>query len=233
MKTKSKKSTALPAIVPRAIWKKARQKLLVKEKQLTRALDKLAAERRRLPMTPVAENYAFKNTAGEANLLDLFEGRRQLVIYHHMWLGAPDYCSGCASIVDNFPRLEHLHARNTSLVQVSDGPWSEIKAFQKRMGWTLPWYSSQGTTFNRDCGVEEGSFGLSIFLRADDSVFQTYFTTSRGVDRLRFDFNLLDLTPLGRQETWEDSPKGWPQTPPYKWWRLHDEYEQTPKRKRA
>jgi predicted dithiol-disulfide oxidoreductase (DUF899 family) len=229
MKTKNKDQMAFPKIVSRAAWQKAREKLLVKEKKLTLALDKLAAERRRLPMTPFATDYLLKGAAGAVSLFDLFEGRRQLVLYHFMWHGTKDYCSGCSSMVDNFSRLEHLHARDTSVALVSDGPMKEIMPFKKRMGWKVPWYSSLGTTFSRDCGVPKGSFGLSIFLRAGDSVFQTYFTADRGTDRLRFDFNVLDLTPFGRQETWEDSPKGWPQTAPYQWWRLHDEYEQTPK----
>jgi len=117
-----------------------------------------------------------------------------------------------------------LHARDTSLVLVSDGPVAEIASYQARMGWTVPWYSAQGSHFSAHSGVADGAFGLSIFLRDADRVFRPYFTKARGVDRLRFDFNLLDLTPLGRQEAWEDSPDGWPQTPPYEWWLLHDEY---------
>jgi predicted dithiol-disulfide oxidoreductase (DUF899 family) len=224
VKTKHE-NTGLPKIVERAEWLKARQELLVKEKQLTHALDALAAERRRLPMVRFSKDYVFEGPTGKASLLDLFDGRRQLVVYHFMWLGAPKYCPGCSSFVDNIGHLAHLHARDTSLVLVSDGPLAEIAPYKKRMGWTVPWFSAQGSDFNSACGVIDGSFGLSIFLHAGDSVFQTYFTTARGVDRLRFDFNLLDLTPLGRQETWEDSPDGWPQTAPYQWWRLHDEYE--------
>jgi predicted dithiol-disulfide oxidoreductase (DUF899 family) len=147
-------TTAMPEVVSRDKWQAARDELLVEEKELTRALDRLAAKRRRLPMVP-------------------------------------------------------------------------MQAFAKRMEWSFPFASSHGTTFADDCGAGNG-FGISVFLRDGDSegekVYQTYFTAGRGCDRLRFDFNLLDLTPYGRQETWEDSPQTWPQTPPYQWWRHHDEY---------
>ncbi|MEV8630052.1 DUF899 domain-containing protein [Streptosporangium sp. NPDC051023] len=205
-------------------WRAARDELLAKEKELTRALDALAAERRRLPMVRFDKEYALEGPEGTAGLRDLFEGRRQLVVYHFMWHGDGHYCPGCSSFTDNIANLAHLHARDTSLALVSNGPFDEIERFRKRMGWTLPWYSSLNTDFNADCGLGEG-FGLSVFLRDNDSVYRTYFTNGRGVDRLRIDFNLLDLTPYGRQETWEDSPEGWPQTPPYAWWRLHDEYD--------
>jgi predicted dithiol-disulfide oxidoreductase (DUF899 family) len=217
----------LPAIVSRDEWQAAREALLVKEKAATRALDALAAERRRLPMTRVEKRYVFEGPDGPATLPDLFEGRRQLVVYHFMFGPGEEPCSGCSSFADNVGHLAHLHARDTSLALVSRAPLAEIQAFRRRMGWTVPWYSSFGSDFNRDLGVttDEGeAFGLSVFLRDGDAVYRTYFTAARGVDRLRIDFNLLDLTPLGRQETWEDSPAGWPQTEPYAWWRLHDEY---------
>jgi predicted dithiol-disulfide oxidoreductase (DUF899 family) len=143
-------------------------------------------------------------------------------------LGGDHLCKGCSSFTDNVGHLAHLHARDTSFALVSRAPLSEIQATKQRMGWTVPWVSSFGSTFNEDLGLTrrgEDSFGLSVLLRDGDRIFRTYFTSARGVDRLRFDFNLLDLTPLGRQEDWEDSPEGWPQSPPYTWWRLHDEYE--------
>ncbi len=120
--------------------------------------------------------------------------------------------------------LAHLHARDTSYVVVSNMPIEQLTEWWQRMGWTAPFYSSRGTSFSEDCGTGSG-FGLSVFIRDGGDVYRTYFTTSRGVDRLRFDFNILDLTPYGRQEQWEDSPAGWPQTPPYEWWRHHDEYQ--------
>jgi predicted dithiol-disulfide oxidoreductase (DUF899 family) len=214
---------SMPNVVSQAEWQAARDRLLVKEKELTRAQDALAAERRRLPMTRVATDYRFEGPAGSRSLLDLFDGRRQLVVYQFMDNGPDDYCSGCSSMIDNVGRLEHLNARDTTFTVVSNMPLDQIQAYTRRMGWAVPFYSSRGTTFSQDCGAGSG-FGLSVFLRDGDDVYRTYFTTSRGVDRLRFDFNLLDLTPYGRQEEWEDSPSGWPQTKPYQWWRLHDEY---------
>jgi predicted dithiol-disulfide oxidoreductase (DUF899 family) len=216
-----------PPIVSPADWETAREALLVKEKDATRALDALAAERRRLPMVRIDGEYVFEGPDGPVTLLDLFDGRRQLVVYHFMFGPGEDPCTGCSSFIDNVGHLAHLHARDTSLVLVSRAPRAEIAAFQHRMGWTVPWYSSFGSDFNRDFGTttDDGeSFGLSVFLRDADEIYRTYFTSARGVDRLRIDFNLLDLTPLGRQEEWEDSPPGWPQTPPYAWWRKHDEY---------
>jgi predicted dithiol-disulfide oxidoreductase (DUF899 family) len=219
------KQAALPPIVSNDEWLEAREALLVKEKELTRALDALAAERRRMPMVRIGSDHAFEGPEGKVGLAELFAGRRQLIVYQFMWHGANRHCSGCSGFTDNIGHLAHLHARDTSLVLVSNAPLSEIEPYRKRMGWTVPWYSALGHDFSAECGVAGGSFGLSVLLRDGDRFFRTYFTTSRGVDRLRIDFNLLDLTPYGRQETWEDSPKGWPQTPPYGWIRLHDEYE--------
>ena len=229
---------ALPQTVSPEEWNKARQQLLVKEKDLTRALDALAAERRRLPMVRVERTYTFDGPEGKASLLDLFDGRRQLIIYHFMFAPKEDGmdlgpggnpCVGCSSFADNIGHLAHLHARNTSLVLVSRAPQAEIQPYKQRMGWTVPWFSSYGSDFNYDFGVTSGdgeTFGLSVFLRDGETVHRTYFTTARGTDRLRIDFNLLDLTPFGRQEQWEDSPEGWPQTAAYTWWRKHDEYEE-------
>lgn len=219
----------LPPVVPEAEWQTARDGLLVKEKEATRALDALAAERRRLPMVRIEKEYVFEGPDGEASLLDLFDDRRQLIVYHFMFAPGSDPCTGCSSFTDNIGRLAHLHARGTSLVLISRAPYAEIEAFKQRMGWTVPWFSSFGSDFNHDFGVTTArgeSFALSVFLHDGGDVFQTYRTSARGVDRLRLDFNLLDLTPLGRQESWEDSPAGWPQTPPYSWWRKHDEYEE-------
>jgi predicted dithiol-disulfide oxidoreductase (DUF899 family) len=235
MKTKRQKTKgkrALPKIVSRAEWKKARNKLMTKEKAETRRRDALAAERRRLPMVKVEEDYAFDGPNGSASLLDLFEGRRQLIIYHFMFApgvnGWPTAgCPGCSMVVDYIGPLAHLHARDTSLALVSRAPLANLEAYKQRMGWAVPWFSSKGTDFNKDFGVttsEGETFGLSSFLRVDDDVFHTYFTTDRGLEAIDSNFTLLDWTPLGRQENWEDSPAGWPQSAPYQWWRRHDEY---------
>jgi predicted dithiol-disulfide oxidoreductase (DUF899 family) len=228
---------ALPKIVSAAEWAAARESLLIKEKAATRAGDVLAAERRRMPMVRIDKNYQFDEPGGQSNLLDLFEGRRQLIIYHFMFAPSVDGwpeagCPGCSFVVDQIGHLSHLHARGTSFALVSRAPEASIQQYKKRMGWTLPWFSSANSDFNIDFGLttEEGEiFGLSAFLRDDDgNVFRTYFTSDRGVEALGNTWSLLDLTPLGRQEEWEDSPKGRPKSSPYEWWRRHDEYEDRP-----
>jgi predicted dithiol-disulfide oxidoreductase (DUF899 family) len=219
-------------VVSSAEWRAAYGSLLAKEKEATRARDALAAERRRLPMVRIDKEYSFSGPDGEASLVDLFEGRRQLVLYHFMFAqgveGWPDAgCPGCSMFVDQVGHLAHLHARDTSFVLVSLAPLQSIEAYRQRMGWSIPWYSSAGSDFNVDFGVsrDEGeTFGLSVFLRDGDTVYRTYFTNGRGVEALGSVWTFLDLTPLGRQEEWEDSPEGWPQGPPYVWWRRHDEY---------
>ena len=221
-----------PTIVSREEWQHARDQLLVKEKAATHAKDALAAERRRLPMVRIEKDYVFDSPDGKASLLDLFEGRRQLIIYHFMF--APDVdgwpsagCPGCSMVIDHIGPLAHVHARDTSFAVVSRAPLANLEGYKKRMGWKVPWYSSDGTSFNEDFGVttpEGETFGLSVFLRMGDDVFQTYFTTDRALEALDANFTLLDWTALGRQEDWEDSPEGWPQSEPYVWWRRHDQY---------
>ena len=219
----------LPEVVLHEEWQAAHDELLAKEKEATRARDALAAERRRLPMVRFDKDYVFEGPDGSASLLNLFEGRRQLIVYHFMFApGAPGWpeagCDGCSMFVDNVGHLAHLHARDTSFALVSEAPIAKLEAYKQRMGWTIPWVSLAGNDFNADCGVTTG-FGLSVFLRDGDDVFHTYFTTRRGVEALGSVWTFLDLTPLGRQEAWEDSPEGYPQGPPYEWWRRHDEYE--------
>ncbi len=213
----------LPQVVTAEQWQKARDALLVKEKAFTRALDALAAERRRLPMVHFDTDYVFTGTDRKAGLAELFEDRRQLIVYQMMDLGPDQYCNGCSSFVDNIGHLAHLNARDTTFVVVSDMPPDQLFSWRERMEWTMPFYSSRGTTFAADCGLD-GGFGLSVFLRDGEQVYRTYFTQARGVDRLRADLNLLDLTAYGRQEQWEDSPPGWPQDPTMSWIRHHDEY---------
>jgi predicted dithiol-disulfide oxidoreductase (DUF899 family) len=220
---------ALPSVVSETEWRAARDELLVKEKEATRALDALAAERRRLPMVAIAKDYELEGPDGKVRFSDLFDGRRQLIVYHFMFAPDEEPCTGCSSFTDNIADLTHLRARDTSFALIARAPCEEIRAFKKRMGWSVPWYSSFGTDFNYDFGVttDRGEmFALSVFVRDGKRVYRSYVTSSRGVDRLRLDFNLLDLTPLGRQEEWEDSPEGWPQTEAYMWWRKHDEYEE-------
>jgi len=224
-------------VVPREEWQAARDALLVKEKDHTRACDALNAERRRLPMVRVEKAYVFEGPDGQATLQHLFAGRRQLVLYHFMFgPNRSEGCDGCSMVVDNMGHPAHLHARDISRVLVSRAPLEKIAPFQKRMGWTIPWYSSVGSTFNPDFGVgpktpqpdqyQDGeTFGLSVFLRDGEEVYHTYFTDRRGVEYLGSNFSYLDVTPYGRQEDWEDSPEGWPKGPRYTWWRHHDRYE--------
>jgi predicted dithiol-disulfide oxidoreductase (DUF899 family) len=216
---------ARPPVVSAEQWKKERDALLVKEKEHTRALDALAAERRRLPMVQLRTDYEFTAPDGrKVGMTDLFDGRRQLVIYHFMMFPGQDWiCDGCASFTDNMGNQAHLNARDTTLILMSPAPQEEIEVVRQRFGWTVPWFSSYGNDFHDDLELGEG-FGLSVLLRDGDEVFRSYYTNGRGVDRLRMDFNMLDLTPYGRQETWEDSPAGWPQSPTMEWMRLRDEY---------
>jgi predicted dithiol-disulfide oxidoreductase (DUF899 family) len=216
-----------PEVVSAPEWQAARDTLLAKEKEYTRALDALAAERRRLPMVQLdAAKYTFTAPDGSAaSLTDLFDGQNQLIIYHFMLEPGQDWiCGSCSTLTDNLAEhtQAHLNARNARLILMARAPQSEIEVLRQRFGWPVPWYSSFGTTFNDDLSLE--NFGLSVLLRDGDDVFRTYFTTARGVDRLRLDFSLLDLTPFGRQEQWEDSPEGWPQDPTMSWLRLRDEY---------
>jgi len=233
-------ASSLPRVASEAEWREAQEKLLAKEKAATRARDALAAERRRLPRVRIEKEYAFEGPDGKASLLDLFDGRRQLILYHFMFApgveGWPDAgCDGCSMVVDNIGHRTHLHARDTSLVLVSRASLAKIEPYKRRMGWAVPWFSSFGSDFNVDFGVspaepqpaeyQDGeTFGLSVFLRDGDDVYRTYFTNGRGVEMLGTTWSFLDLTPLGRQEDWEDSPAGYPQTSRYQWWRRHDEY---------
>ena len=166
-------------------------------------------------------------------MLDLFDGHRQLILYPFMFAasvcGWPYAgCEGCSWYADNVGNLSHLHARDTSFVMISLAPFPNILACKKRMGWTLSWFSSAESDFNMDFGIstpEGETSGTSVFLRDEGRVFLTYFTTGRGDEKLGNFWAFLDLTPFGRQENWEDSPEGWPQSEPYVWWRRHDEYD--------
>jgi predicted dithiol-disulfide oxidoreductase (DUF899 family) len=217
----------LPQVVSPQEWQAARDELLVKEKAHMRASDALAAERRRLPMVAFDGNYEFAGPDGRAGLVDLFDGRRQLAAYHFMFEPGSDPCGGCSCFVDNLGHPAHLNARDTTFVLTSRASQEEIRAHQQRMDWDVPWYTVLTEDFYRDAGIK-GGFGLSIFIRDDeDNVFRSYFTAHRAVEAIGPHWSLLDLTPYGRQEDWEDSPEGVPQTPPYQWWRLHDEYDKS------
>jgi predicted dithiol-disulfide oxidoreductase (DUF899 family) len=202
----------MPRVVSLPEWQAARDDLLTAEKQATRLLDALAARRRRLPMVRFGDGYVFDTPDGPRSLLDLFEGRDQLLVYQFMDNGPDDFCPGCTAFTNNIPGVgvDRLGRRGVSWVTVSDMPLPQIQEYKARMGWTVPFVSSHGSTFAADCGAG-GGFMLSAFLRDGSQVYRTYGTTQRGVDQVMWVHDMLDLTVYGRQEQWEDSPDGWPQ----------------------
>ncbi|MFZ2016046.1 MAG: DUF899 family protein [Nocardioides sp.] len=208
------RAPALPPVVSAEEWQAARADLLTEEKELTRALDRLAARRRRLPMVAFDPSYPFAGSDGTRTLLDLFEGRQQLAVYQFMDLGPDAFCPGCTNLTRNVTDLPTLADEGVSWATVSDMPLAQMESYWAEQGWDVPFYSSHGTTFSADCGAGRG-FLLSLFLRDGDDVYRTYSTTRRGVDRVMFVPNILDLAVYGRQEDWEDSPDGWPQHPTY------------------
>jgi predicted dithiol-disulfide oxidoreductase (DUF899 family) len=218
----------MPPVVSSEEWEAARQELLVKEKELTRARDALAAERRRMPRMAVEKEYEFEGPHGPVSLLGLFEGRRQLIVYRFFYEpGVADFpdggCRGCSFLADQVAHLAHLNARDTTLAFVSRAPQPDIERWKARMGWEqIPWYTLTDD-FDADFGVAEWH-GTNAFLREGEKVYRTYFVDSRGDEAMGSTWSYLDITALGRQEEWEDSPEGYPQTPPYQWWNLHDEY---------
>jgi len=225
-----------PSIVSPQQWEAARQQLLVKEKELTRARDALAAERRRMPWLLVEKAYAFDGPKGKASLLDLFDGRRQLIVYRAFFEpgveGWPEHgCSGCSFVADQVAHLAHLNARDTTLAFVSRALQVEIVRMKARMEWKIPWYTITDS-FDTDFDVAEWH-GTNAFIHDGDKVFRTYFINNRGDEQMGNTWNYLDITALGRQEEWEDSPEGYPQTPPYKWWKWHDAYGGTSSSQRS
>jgi predicted dithiol-disulfide oxidoreductase (DUF899 family) len=216
----------LPPVVSREQWDEARSALLVKEKELTRARDAMAAERRRMPRLEVTKPYVFEGPDGKASLLDLFAGRSQLIVYRFFYEpGVADFpstgCVGCSLMADQDAHPAHLNARDITFAYVSRAPQADIQAFKARMGWEKPWYTLTDD-FDKDFDVDEWH-GTNAFIRDGDQVFRTYFVDNRGDEALGSTFSYLDLAPLGRQEQWEDSPAGYPQSEPY-WWQRHDEY---------
>jgi len=216
-----------PQVVSKDEWDEARERLLVEEKEQMRARDALAARRRRMPWLAVEKSYEFEGPRGRVRLVDLFEGRRQLVVYRaffdpgvHGW---PDHpCVGCSMMVDQMADVSHLNARDTTLAVVSRAPQPDIERVKARMGWSVPWYTLTDD-FDADFDVDQWH-GTNAFIRDGDRVFRTYFINARGDEALGTAWAYLDMTALGRQEEWEDSPQGYPQTKPYEWWNWHDAY---------
>jgi len=218
----------LPPIVSAQEWAAAHQQMLVKEKAHMRAGDALAAERRQMPWTAVERKYEFEGPEGKVSLLELFAGRHQLIVYRafiepgvHGW---PEHgCIGCSLGADQVSHLAHLNARDTTLVYASRATQSDLVRMKAKMGWEkIPWYTITDS-FDVDFGVDQ-YHGHNVFYRDGDRVYRTYFVNGRGDEKMGTVWSYLDITPLGRQETWEDSPDGYPQTAPYKWWNWHDMY---------
>lgn len=240
-----KKKTPHPKIVSREEWLATRKKHLQHEKKVTKQRDKLAAKRRRLPMVKIDKEYVFDGREGKRSLRDLFDSRRQLIVYHFMF--DPEWekgCPGCTGYIDALGDLSMLHDRDTSFVVISRAPLAKLEAYKALKGWSVPWYSSFGSDFNYDFHVtldenvappeynyrgkpeleaneaepyfrKGEQHGLSVFFRLGDDVFHTYSAYARGVEGLTNAYSLLDTTPYGRQEDFEDSPRGWPQKPTY------------------
>ena len=238
------KKTSHPKIVSREEWLEKRKKHLADEKKLTKQRDRLRAKRRRLPMVKLEKDYLFEGPDGKRNLRELFDHRRQLIVYHFMfdpeW---EDGCRGCTSYVDALGDLSMLHARDTTFVAISRAPLAKLESYKVKKGWSIPWYSSFGSDFNYDFHVTNDEkiapieynyrnkeeleaakvvnatqgeeHGLTVFFRLGDDVFHTYSTYARGTESLTDAYSLLDTTPYGRQEDFEDSPRGWPQKPTY------------------
>jgi predicted dithiol-disulfide oxidoreductase (DUF899 family) len=227
-----------PNVVSSQEWEAAHQQLLVKEKEYLRAGDALAAERRRMPWMAVEKEYRFEGPDGPASLVDLFEGRRQLIVYRAFY--GPEVttyaeggsyperaCVGCSFLADQVSNLAHLNARDVTLAFASRAPQAEIQGLKERHGWEhIPWYELTDD-FDKDFGVDEWH-GHNAFIRDGDRIFRTYWIHDRGDERMGTTWSYLDMTALGRQEEWEDSPEGYPQTPPYQWWNYHDAYGENP-----
>jgi predicted dithiol-disulfide oxidoreductase (DUF899 family) len=215
-------TTAFPAVVDRATWQAEVDALRIREKAHTRQGDAIAAARRRLPMVEVDAMTPLIGEQGPVTLLDTFEGRQQLIAYYFMWYpGKPaiDQCEGCTLYTSQVGELSYIHSRDTTYATFCQGPYEESARYREFMGWTQPWYSVQDSAEALLAGRELNHFYLVCYLRQGERVFETYWTTGRGVEAMDYSWALLDRTVHGRHETWEDSPAGWPQ----RWGRGTDE----------
>jgi predicted dithiol-disulfide oxidoreductase (DUF899 family) len=206
--------TAFPAVVERATFQAQLDALRVQEKAHTREGDEIAAARRRLPMVEVDANLTLTGPDGPITLLEAFEGRRQLIAYYFMWnTGHPaaEQCEGCTWCNSQVSELSYLHVRDITYAVLCQGPYQESMRYHDFMGWTMPWYSALPSLDRLLEGRQIGKMHLVSYIRDDDRVFETYWTTRRGVEAMDYSLALADLTAYGRQETWEDSPRGWPQ----------------------
>ena len=212
-------STALPPVVDTDAWQRELDILRAREKAATRELDAIAAQRRRLPMVEMAD-YTLEGEDGPVRLADVFGERRQLIVYHHMWFpGETWQCSGCTGFTTQFTRLQVLDRFDARFVIVTPGPIEEALAYRRRVGNTMTWYSTANSAFGADVGAPlAGGFAVNVFLRDGETVYRTWHTDGRGTEQLGFGFGLIDVLPYGRQEVWQDSPPGWPQSPTYSRW---------------
>ncbi|XVU29900.1 DUF899 domain-containing protein [Actinoplanes sp. CA-054009] len=209
----------MPPVVDEAAWREELAALRAREKAATRELDAIAARRRKLPMVRMPE-YTLVGAEGPVKLADIFDGRSQLIVYNHMWEpGAEWQCGGCTSLTSVFTRLGFLDNYDARFVIVTQGPIDDALAYADRVGNTMTWYSTAGSPFGADVDAPAGGgFAMNVFLRDGDTVYRTWHTTGRGVELLTYTFALVDVLPYGRQEEWQDSPEGWPQSPAYSGW---------------
>ena len=210
---------AVPPVVDQDTWEAALAKLRTREKAATRELDAIAAARRRLPMVELPD-YTLTGADGPIRLVDVFEGKHQLIVYHHMWFPGEEWqCPGCTGFTSQFTRLEFLDSYDARFVIVTQGPIDEALTYKARVGNKMTWYSTADSSFGADMGAPpEGGFQVNVFLRVGNTVYRTYNTQGRGTEQLGHAFALIDLLPYGRQEEWQDSPEGWPQSPTYSRW---------------
>ncbi len=211
---KTNDTPALPPVVDRATFQAEIDRLRVREKAHTREGDAIAAARRRLPMVEVEANVALIGPNGPLTLFEAFEGRRQLIAYYFMWhpgRPAAEQCEGCTWVTTQVAELSYLHSRNITYAVFCQGPYDESIRYRDFMGWDMPWYSAHASLDALLVGRQIGLFHLVCYIRNGDRVFETYWTTRRGVEAMDYSYALMDLTAYGRQEQWEDSPSGWPQ----------------------
>ena len=208
-------NAARPSVTSRDDFEGQLSRLRIREKEHTRRGDALAAERRRLPMVEIDPNIPLIGEKGPATLLDAFEDRKQLITYYFMWnMGRPaqDQCQGCTWVTAHMGELSYFHARDVTFAVFAQGPYEETARYRDFMGWQIPWYSALGSRETLLAGRRIGRMHLVCYLRDGSKVYETYWTTSRGVEVMDNSYRLLDLTVYGRQETHEDSPSGWPQS---------------------
>ena len=216
---------AVPPTVDQDTWEAALADLRVREKAATREMDAIAAARRRLPMVELPD-YTLDGPDGPVRLVDVFDGKRQLIVYNHMWFPGEEWqCPGCTGFTSQFTRLEFLDAYDARFVMVTQGPIEDALAYKARVGNRMDWYSTANSPFGSDMGAPpNGGFQLNVLFRVGDTAYRTYNTTSRGVEQVSHTFPLIDLLPYGRQEEWQDSPTGWPQAPTYSRWAPSEAY---------